>query len=86
MSEIFKPSNTKYDLRNSNTLVSKNINTTNYGLETVSYLAPRIWEQIPEEIKQSKSLNSFKKKIILWIPNACTCRLCKTYVPNMRFL
>ena len=86
MSEIFKPSNTKYDLRNSNTLVSKNINTTNYGLETVSYLAPRIWEQIPEEIKQSKSLNSFKKKINIWIPNACTCRLCKTYVPNVGFL
>ena len=86
MSEIFKQSNTKYDLRNSNTLVSKNINTTNYGLETVSYLAPRIWEQIPEEIKQSKSLNSFKKKINLWIPDACTCRLCKTYVPNVGFL
>ena len=86
LSEIFKPSNTKYDLRNSNTLVSKNINTTNSGLETVFYLAPRIWEQIPEEIKQSKSLNSFKKKINLWIPNACTCRLCKTYVPNVGFL
>ena len=60
MSELFKPSNTKYNLRNGNSLVSNNIKTTNYGLETVSYLAPRIWEQIPEEIKQSKTLNSFK--------------------------
>ena len=49
MSELFKPSNTKYDLRNSNPLVSNN-----YGLETVSYLAASFWKQIPEEIKQSK--------------------------------
>ena len=50
-----KPSNTKYNIRNSNSFVSNNIKTTNYGLETVSSLAPRIWEQIPEEIKQSKT-------------------------------
>ena len=83
MSEIFKPSNTKYDLRNSNTFVSKNINTTNYGLGTVSYLAPRIWEQIPEEIKQSKSLNCFKKKINLCSPMLahvdCAKRMCQMW-------
>ena len=86
MSELFKPSNTKYNLRNGNSLVSNNIKTTNYGLETVSYLAPRIWEQIPEEIKQSKTLNSFKKKVKLWTPTACPCRLRKIYMPNLGFL
>ena len=32
MSELFKPTNTKYNLRNSKSLVSNNIKTTNYGL------------------------------------------------------
>ena len=32
-------------------------------------LEPKIWNQIPEEIKGAKSLKSFKEKIKLWVPN-----------------
>ena len=56
MSELFKPSNKKYSLRNCSSLVNNNIKNSNYDLETVSYLAPRIWEEIPNEIKQSQTL------------------------------
>ena len=71
MSELFKPSNTKYNLRNSNSLVSNTIKTSNYGLETVSYLAPRIWEQIPEEIKQSKTLRRLNRGPLVHVHVGC---------------
>ena len=71
MSEIFTLKNTGYNLRGGNKLDFNNIKSVNNGTETISYLAPKIWEQVPDEIKNSSSLNIFKCKIKTWIPNSC---------------
>ena len=34
-----------------------NIKTTNYGSETISYLAPKVWDLVPNEIKSNSSLD-----------------------------
>ena len=52
-----------YDLRNHKELCSRNRKTVRYGTETVSYMAPKIWSKVPENIKTSSSLDSFKSKI-----------------------
>ena len=54
MSALFKVKDTKYNLRNGNILVSKKIKTVSYGKESISYSAPLTWNQIPNEIKNSK--------------------------------
>ena len=77
MSELFKVKETKYSLRKGITLISNKANTTTYGINSISYLAPKIWDQIPDEIKECKSLNTFKLKIKRWIPRKCPCNLCK---------
>ena len=33
------------------------------GTESASYLGPKIWEQIPSEIKNKESLDGFKREI-----------------------
>ena len=86
MSELFKLKEIKYSLRKGNVLVSANRKTTNYGINSVSHLAPKIWDLVPEEIKNSKSLPMFKQQIKLWIPRDCPCNLCKTYIPNLGYL
>jgi len=86
MTELFQIKKTKYDLCKGNTLISRNVKTVYYGTESISYLAPKIWELIPIDIKNSKSLNSFKSKIKLWIPYDCPCRICKIYVQNLGFI
>ena len=86
MAEIFTVKNTGYNLRGGNKLISNTIKTVNYGKETISHLAPKIWELIPEEIKNSCSLMIFKRKIKTWIPVNCPCRLCQNYIPNLGFL
>ena len=63
MSEIFALKNTGYNLRGGNKLNSNNIKSVNNSTETISYLAPKIWEQVPDKIKNSSSLNIFKLKI-----------------------
>ena len=76
MSELLQVKDTKYNLRN--ILVYKKVKTVSYGKESISYFTPFIWNQIPDEIKNSKSLNSFKSKMKRWIPAKCPCTLCKT--------
>ena len=86
MSDLFWIKTSKYNLRSTGTFVSKSAKTVHFGTETISYLAPKIWELIPEDIKNCKTLNSFKQQIQIWIPSECPCRLCKTYVENLGFI
>ena len=86
MSDLFRIKTSKYNLRSTGTLVSKSAKTVHFSTETISYLAPKIWELIPEDIKNCKTLNSFKQQIQIWILSVCPCRLCKTYVENLGFI
>ena len=61
---------------------SRNIKTVTYGLQTISYMAPRIWDLVPKEMRQVTILNEFKAKI--WKSENSPCRLCRTYLPADR--
>ena len=83
MSELFKLRDIDYNLCGGKRLNSTNIKTVYYGTETISHLPPKIWEQVPEDIKDSSSLDIFKRKIKSWIPNSCPCKICKLYIPDI---
>ena len=75
-----------YDLRNHKEIYSRNPKTVRYGTETyVSYIAPKIWIKVPETIKMSSSLESFKTKIRKW-KLECGCRLCTTNLHHVGFV
>ena len=57
------------------------VKTTYYGLESISYLAIRIWDQIPNNIRNCRSLKDFKKAIKGWIPKQCPYRLWSHRIP-----
>ena len=86
MGEVFKLNDSKHNLRVDAPFASKNIRTVHYGLQSIGYLAPRIWILIPKNIKESPSLKSFKKAIRQWIPYGCPCRLCQQYVQGLGFI
>ena len=75
MNEIFVERNNNYSLRGNNVLTRRTVNSVRYGTETVSFLAPKIWYILPNDIKDSESLDIFKSKIKKWIPSECPCRL-----------
>ena len=45
---------------------SKHIRTVHFGSDTLSYLAPKTWELVPEEIKKLESVSSVKIAIKKW--------------------
>ena len=65
MKDIFHSVQKPYNLRNDSTLQRRRNRTVYYGTESISSLAPQIWEIIPCEIKNAKSLDIFLRKIRL---------------------
>ena len=86
MEKIFELKELDYSLRSNITFVSNNIKTVHFGQQSISYLAPRIWKQVPESIKQCATIKSFKSKIKMWLPHNCPCKLCKIYIQNVGFI
>ena len=74
------------NLRNNSTFRIPSFNTIFKGKESVSCLGPKIWSQVPDEIKSLKSLRSFKKAIKNWAPQMCQCRLGRTFLNGIGFI
>ena len=84
--EIFQERSVPYNLRSDNNFASRHVNSVYHGTESLSFLGPKIWEQVPPELKALESLNIFKAQIKKWIPLNCPCRLCRTYLPQISFI
>ena len=85
MHEIFQMREPKYELRNNNHLNLCMPKSVRYGTESLRFLGPKIWQIVPNELKEIDNLCDFKIKIKCWIPN-CPCRLCKHYIGQVGFV
>ena len=86
MNSIFEIKNIESNLRNKNNFKSRRIDSVRCGIDSLTYLGPKIWNIVPEDIKKSKSLNFFKTKIKKWIQGDCPCRLCRQFIQNLGYI
>ena len=87
MKEIFAfEDNSVYNLMHGIHIKRVNVKTTNFGVESITNIGAKIWDIIPKEIKESKSLAIFKSKIKKWVPENCPCRICKTYLSGIGYI
>ena len=86
MKELFAPKMTSYHLGNNNSFKRRRVKSVWNGTESVSYLGPKIWDLVPNEIKESESLNGSKFKIKRWVLEGCPCRICKIYLEQVGFI
>ena len=71
MLDLFKEVIHSYNLRNGLIYGSYKIKTVRYDTETITYLGPKIWSIIPDEIRESPSSETFRQKINLWKSRFC---------------
>ena len=64
LKDNFETESNYYNNRNAPTLSTRNIKIVRYGLQTISYMTPKIWDLVPKEMKQVTTLNEFKAKIV----------------------
>ena len=63
MNGIFQKQEKYYSLRNPMPLVSERKLTTTYSINITSFIRPQIWQDLPQDIKNSGSLNLFKSNV-----------------------
>ena len=76
MQDIYEIKSNYYNTRNAPTFSSRNIKTVRCGLQIISYMAPKIWNLVPKEMRQIPTLNECN----------CPCRLCRTYLLQIGFI
>ena len=85
MAEVFATNVVPYNLRDSINLVLPKARTNLYGIDTVRFVGQKLWQNLPKEIKESQTMEIFKRNIRA-IPLHCSCKLCKSFIVNLRFL
>ena len=80
LNEVFLPSHCKYNCRKNDGLERRRVSTVRHGIESLSFLVPKIWDLVPDYIKSSETMDALKTKTKKWIPIECSCRICKLYL------
>ena len=86
MNKLFAPKMSSYHLRNNYSFKRRRVNSVWHDTESESYLGPKIWDLVPNEIKEFESLNGFKFKIKRWVPEEYPCRICKIHLGIVGFI
>ena len=64
-----------------------NVNTVFKGEGSLRSFGPIVWNNmLPEGLKSISTLQKFKSEIKGWIPDNCSCRLCKEYIKDIGFV
>ena len=75
-----------YNLRQVSEISRPMVKSVYHGTGSTSYLGPKIWNILPEKLKNIENLEHFKKEIETWKPDNCPCRLCKVSIASVGFL
>ena len=80
MNDIFQPRAVSYNLRSLIDFTRPNVNSKHFGISYLRYMAVKVWDMVPNEMKNVNEIESFKNNIRKWEPVNCYCKLCLDYV------
>ena len=86
LAEFVTKRDVHYAMREESDFERKRYNNVFCVNETLRILGPKIWKQVPNNLKLVESLTIFKTGIKKWSIKSYPCRLCKNYIPNLGIL
>ena len=86
MSEVFVTKDVPYNLLGSNNLALPRARRNLYGIDTIRFVGQKLWQTLPREIKESQSLEIFKRNIRTIKSFDCSRKLCENFITNLGFL
>jgi hypothetical protein len=75
LSEIFSISRT--NSRRGPLFVLPRVKTTRYGTHSLRFQGPKLWNDLPVNVKESSSVDSLKKSLESYTGKPCKCSQCK---------
>ena len=76
MQSLFVMNQSHYSSRRPLSLHLPMVNQTTYGLNSFRHEGDKLWNSLPEDIKSSANLITFKRLIKTWNGTTCRCCLC----------
>ena len=74
------------ETRSGTTFSRPNVKSVKKGDRSLRNFGPIVWNtMLPDDLKNCKSLDSFKNSIKSWKPDNCPCELCKIYVQGLGY-
>ena len=64
LNTMFNIKNVPYNMRNPKILDQPKINKVTYGNKTISYLGSKIWNLLPQELRDIDNCFEFKRKLL----------------------
>ena len=86
MSGLFNLRNINYGFRSQTDFELRPIYITAYGLRSLKYYAPKTWNIVPIDIRNSDSLSEFTTEIKSWKPVTCPCNLCCAFAGQVGYM
>ena len=86
IADLFHDRQNNYNLRYVSYFAIPNVKSVYLGTESLSNSELRIWNLVPDKLKQLVVIRAFKKEIKKRKPENCPCGLCKTYIPHVGFI
>ena len=86
MNEVFQTIDCLYDWRNPRAPASKHKFAIKYGINRIAVKGLRIWQNIPLEIRNSKSLTLFKSNIKQIQKLPCRRKICHSFIANLGYI
>ena len=75
MNDIFEKKNKiLYKLRSNCHCIPRNIKFVDHGPETISYLALKIWNLVPRNVKDSENMINAKANVTFWKEENSPCQ------------
>ena len=63
LNDLFVPQHIVYEFRDKDQMVQPKFKTRTFGYRSFTYYGAKIWNSLPSDLKQSPTLNSFKKEL-----------------------
>ena len=84
MNDIFQSRTVSHNLRSQIKFTWPNVNSELFGINFPGYMASKVWDMVPNDIKNVNDIETFKNNIRKWKPVNCHCMsrlffLCRPY-------
>ena len=78
LQDLINIKNHSYNFRYTNTADIPTVRTTRYGLRSLRYSPPKIWNSLPYELMDTTKLNQIRTLINTWTEPSCSCIVCRS--------
>ena len=63
---MFTPKNVPYEMRDSSLLEQSRWRTTQFGLRSISFIGAKLWNDLPNDVKETTDFTDFKRILHAW--------------------